>query len=229
VCGRCVAISRLVYIPVGCAVASEPGAIQLTERGRQMAQAYADQFPCNETVDLIVSSPFVRAVDSAAPLRKRFPQADTDVWQVQEFTYLNKAVCEGTTCEQRRSMVDAFWTKATADAEHCEGGNAESFVEFHARVQTCYDRMLALFAGPEERSGSRRIGTVVIVGHELFFQTLIHLCINGPMPPDRFRSWSSSLRIPNSGSVTLLIRQDNGIVSPSVFVGAVTSPNYEQK
>lgn len=199
-----------------------------------MAVAFAERF--DGDADVIISSSFTRADDTAAPLRTRCPDAVCEMWPIHEFTYLDKTACVGTTFVGRREMVASFWEKAAVDATHCEGGNAESYTSFHQRVEDCCSRLVGLFlAGPGQEQSAASPQTVVVFGHELFFQALIHIFINGPLSCDKFRDWSSTMRIPNTGSVTLLVQRpvssseasaslsSSAAAGVSVFVGPVTS------
>lgn len=59
-----------IYVVRHCkATGQEPGA-PLTEAGRQQAEALADLL-ADQGIDLIVSSPYCRALESAAPLARR--------------------------------------------------------------------------------------------------------------------------------------------------------------
>ena len=75
--------------------------IPLSELGLKQAQALALQIP--KKPDLIVTSPYLRAQQTAMCTIGRFPDTVTGIWDcVHEFVYLAPATCVGTTSQQRR-------------------------------------------------------------------------------------------------------------------------------
>ncbi len=121
-------------------VTAEPHAIPLTQKGRDQAQALSAGF--NAPPEFIISSPYLRALDTAAPMVTRFPGTPVEIWPVQEITCLTPERCIGTTSMQRAPWVKAFWSRADPDAR--EGAGAESYVEFVARVRAALTRLSAL-------------------------------------------------------------------------------------
>jgi len=113
------------------AATSDPLAIPLTELGRRQAEEVAQQW--GGEPGLIVVSPAERAQATAAPTIRRFPEVRHEEWPIHEFTYLSPARCAGTTGEQRRAWVEAYWAKA--DPAYVDGPGAESFAAFAARVE----------------------------------------------------------------------------------------------
>lgn len=136
------------------ATTCDPASITLTPRGQEQARLAAERidFPV-----AIITSPFARALATAAPLREKYPDASYDVWPIQEFTYLSPARCTGTTTEQRRAWVDEYW--ARSDPHWVDGPGAESFAEFLERAAYFISRLKGL------PSHSR----VAIYGHGQFF------------------------------------------------------------
>ena len=63
--------------------------IELTERGHEQARAVAASWP--EAPALIVTSPYTRTRQTAAPTIARFPDPPVEVWPIEEFTYLQPA------------------------------------------------------------------------------------------------------------------------------------------
>lgn len=109
---------------------TDPVTIGLTDMGVQQAEALARRW---ESVPRrIVCSPFARAIGTAQPLAARFGLT-IEIAPVHEFTYLAPARCSGTTVDQRRAWVDAYWKKALPD--YRDGIGAETFREFAFRVQ----------------------------------------------------------------------------------------------
>lgn len=64
-----------------------PDSIPLTELGRTQAQILADHIA--SPPDLIISSPFERAIHTALALANRYPPVPLEIWAVEEFTYLS--------------------------------------------------------------------------------------------------------------------------------------------
>lgn len=146
----------------------DPGAIPLTARGEAQAMEIAGRI--GGLPDLIVTSPFLRARQTAAPTIARFPAAPVVSLPIQEFTYLSPSRCAGTTVLQRRPWAEAYWQ--AADPERLEGEDAESFSLFHRRVS---DALLQL-------AGYRRQGLrdILVFGHGQFLQA-IRLFIAGQL------------------------------------------------
>lgn len=138
----------------------DPLSIELTELGRQQAENLARRW--TEAPRLIVVSPAERARATALPTMRRFPAVRVEGWPIQEFTYLAPTRCAGTTAEQRRAWVEAYW--GVADPDRCDGEGAESFNEFIARVDNTVAR-LAQFAGESDR-------TVLLFGHGQFINAM---------------------------------------------------------
>lgn len=136
---------------------SDPAEIPLTDRGREQAR---DLAKCIEQApDLIVASPFLRARDTAAPLRERYPHARYEEWPIHEFTYLEPARCANTAREQRCPWVVEYWTRN--DPDWIDGPGAESFTQLVQRARAFHERLAA------------ETGFVVVVGHETFFRTYL--------------------------------------------------------
>ncbi len=125
----------------------------LTRLGREQALRAARQVVAQP--DLIVISPFQRAIETAAPVIERWPGAPTQTWPIYEFTYLSAAKCVGLNVDGRRPMADAYWERADPLYQH--GDDAESFAHFANRLIAFHQRLR------EEE------GFVVVVGHGQFF------------------------------------------------------------
>jgi len=116
-----------------------PDSIPLTELGRTQAQLLADHiaFP----PDLIISSPFERAIHTALALANRYPRVPLEIWAVEEFTYLSPSRLVGTTQAARKPMVEAYWNDG--DQAAIDGPGAESFIELLKRAKVMLDRLAA--------------------------------------------------------------------------------------
>lgn len=108
-----------------------PDSIPLTELGHSQAQILADHIASAH--DLIISSPFERAIHTALPSANRYPQVPLEIWAVEEFTYLSPGRLVGTTQAERKPMVDACWNEG--DQPAIDGPGAESFIELLKRAK----------------------------------------------------------------------------------------------
>lgn len=127
----------------------------LTELGWQQASdlaATVDRQP-----DLVITSPLLRARQTAAPLLQRWPDTPQETWPIQEFVYLSPARCAGSTVQTRRPWVAQYWE--SADPAYADGADAESFAAFIARVQAFEQRLRQLAPG-----------FVLVVGHGQFLR-----------------------------------------------------------
>src|SRR5262245_51306094 len=165
--------------------------IALTPRGQAQAQAIAAAF--KRAPDLIVASPYRRAIDTAQPLRDRFPTARYEEWPIHECVTLSDAQRNDTTPEQRRPLIAAYWERC--DPHYIDGAGAESFVQLIERAATFLDRL-------------RRIDGrfVAIVGHGLFTRTVLWVHLAAPAVLDAqqmrtYRGFLSGFRIPNASII----------------------------
>jgi broad specificity phosphatase PhoE len=115
-----------------------PDSIPLTEKGQVQAQAFAESF--TSAPDLVISSPFERAIATALPTAARFPHVPFEFWPVEEFTYLSPNRFAGTTQADRKPHAQSYWENG--DAAMIDGPGAESFNHLLARA----DAMLAKLA-----------------------------------------------------------------------------------
>lgn len=132
--------------------------VPLTALGHQQARDVAERI--ERQPDLLIVSAFLRATDTAEPIRARWPLTRSETWPIQELTYLSPARCRGTTVETRRPLVEAYWQRC--DPDYKDGPDAESFRSFMARLRDFHSRLLAIDAE-----------FVVIVGHGQFFRAFL--------------------------------------------------------
>lgn len=137
------------------AASQTPATIALTALGERQALALAASF--SAPPQLIVSSPFLRARQTAAPTIARYTEVPVEIWPVEEFTYLAPARCINTTAEQRRPWVAGYWHRN--DPFAIEGSGAESFAAFIARVSNALQRL-------SERSER----SIAVFGHGQFIK-----------------------------------------------------------
>jgi broad specificity phosphatase PhoE len=169
-----------------------PDQIPLTDVGREQAVDFANSV--TEAPDLIVASPFVRAQETAAPLRARFGFVPFETWAVQEFTFLDPESCVGTTRESRGPRRRAYFEKN--DPEYRDGSGAESFSDFVGRARCLLSRCRGF--GSDVR--------LVYVFTHCFFMRLVLLLIEYPSDDDkslmaRFYSGLSDMAIENCAVV----------------------------
>lgn len=104
--------------------------VPLTALGELQARTLAPLLPA--AAPGIWSSPFKRALDTAAPYCERLglpPAIDADL---REFEVLDTLQLRGTPCSDREAILARFWLIADPDLR--TGAAAETFREFHARV-----------------------------------------------------------------------------------------------
>lgn len=112
----------------------------LSDRGHAQAAELAariDRMP-----DLIVTTPYIRTLQTAAPLLARLPHVPHEVWDLHEFTYLSAAQYANTSEVDRRPAAKAYWQLNDPVYRHGEG--AETFVEFIGRIDAGIERLLTL-------------------------------------------------------------------------------------
>lgn len=165
-----------------------PGAAPLTTRGREQAARIAEVFTAPP--DLIVSSPFVRARQTAQATIERFPEVPYEEWPVEEFTFLGRLHGPQTTAEQRRPFAESYWKRL--DPAYVNGGDGESFHALITRVHALLDR---LAGRPED-------GLIAVFTHGLFLKAVIWSLFTGVTHPDvtamrAFRRFNGTCDIPN--------------------------------
>ncbi len=112
-------------------VTEHPGASPLTEKGHQQAQYICNLF--DQPPDLIVTSPYIRTRETAQPTIEQFPNVPVEEWTVQEFTYLNPVLWQGTTGEERYPAALAYWERN--DPFFRDANGAESFADLMERIR----------------------------------------------------------------------------------------------
>ncbi len=88
--------------------------------------------------ELIISSPYVRAQQTADFAIRKFPDVPVEEWPVQEVQYLDPALCTDTTQDERRVLSDAYWESCDP---HFAAPGAESFAGFIARIADALHRL----------------------------------------------------------------------------------------
>ena len=132
--------------------------VPLTALGQEQARALARRV--DRQPDRLIVSSFLRAQETAAPIRERWPSTPCEVWPIQELTYLSPARCLGTTAGTRRPWIEDYWRRC--DPDHVDGPDSESFASFMARLAD-FDRRLSALGGD----------FTVAVGHGQFFRAYL--------------------------------------------------------
>lgn len=173
----------------------------LTQRGREQALDVAG-FLRNYPLDLIVTSPYIRAKQTAEPTSAVFRSMSgrvpvEEVQSVREFTYLSPGRWRSSTAEDRRPVVDTYWQMAEPD--YVDGPGAESFKEFSIRVNTFLEQIKMV---------EREYENIAVFSHEQFISAVLWLEnhnpdeISAPAMHD-FRTLLDSKLIPNGAIVHL--------------------------
>lgn len=158
-----------------------PDSIPLTENGLQQARELAESITC--TPDLIISSPFERAIATALPTTGRFPDVSFEVWPVEEFTYLSPNRFAGTTQTDRKPHAESYWKNGAT--EFTGGPGAESFDHLLERADT----MLAKLADHDAQN-------ILVFSHGQFIRAAALLIKYG----SHARSYVSVRATPPCGS-----------------------------
>ena len=114
--------------------------IELTEKGWSQARQVAADWI--ETPALIVTSPYLRTRQTAAPTIERFPDVPVETWPIEEFTYLQPSRWNGTLAADRAPHLVRYWGEA--DPGYCDGEGAESFAALLRRAEAALARLAAL-------------------------------------------------------------------------------------
>lgn len=153
----------------------DPSLIPLTENGWIQAEALSRTI-C-QAPDLIITSPFARAIDTSRPTVARYPDVEVQIWNIGEFTYLDPVRCAGTTVADRRASVESFW--AAADPDFVDGPGAESFAAFIGRARAALEGFRGLNHG------------ALVFGHGQVMQAMrwLHQRPHGPITTDAMREF----------------------------------------
>ena len=190
--------------------------IQLTGKGQTQAKGVARSLP---QPNLIVTSPYLRAQQTAQPLIQRFPTCPQTEWQVQEFTYLPVDIRQTTDHQQRRKMREEYWEKC--DPTYVTGAGAESFADLIDRTR--------LMQAKIERLDS---GLVFVFSHAVFIRAVLWVLLSPQIEMtaesmQRFRTFIKAFRVPN-GSIVKLQIQDGEIFSSGVLTSHLADLKFDE-
>jgi broad specificity phosphatase PhoE len=110
---------------------TDPAIIPITNTGADRARSVADLV--SERPRVIAVSRYLRTVQTAVPLLRRYPDVPVEQWRVEEFTYLDRTVCAGTTNAERKGLRDDYWKRR--DPLWCGDGRFRQFPEVHFRAE----------------------------------------------------------------------------------------------
>lgn len=158
---------------------TDPATIPLTAIGQRQAMELADSITSRP--DLIVSSSFQRAIDTALPTSQRYPAVRFEVWDVEEFTYLAPNRFAGSTQAERKPYVESYW--ANGDASMVDGPGAESFDQLLGRARA----MLARLADHDAQA-------ILVFSHGQFIRAVAWVIEHGDKAgsPNRMRKFRAT-------------------------------------
>jgi len=118
------------------AVTEYPKTTNLTDLGRKQADRLAAVL--NQPPDLIITSSYSRAIQTALPTMDKYPEARREEWNIHEFTYLNPMKYYKTTKVDRKPMTKKYWEALDPESHDRE---AESFYDFYDRCLEAYEKL----------------------------------------------------------------------------------------
>lgn len=146
------------------------GLTPLTEKGQLQAETFAASL--HEAPALIIHSPFARSIQTAAPIRKRFPHVPVEVWDIQEITILGHQHYVNSSHLDRNEAALAYWGRACPDEVESEG--AESFLALFERIHAAIERLRTYrFDKP-----------ILVVSHGHFMRGIYWRSLNAHAPLD---------------------------------------------
>lgn len=144
-----------------------PESVKLTMQGIDQAKHIAAYLKSQTSLDLIVTSRYLRTKETAAFTESLFPSVPLEQWEVHEFTYLSSMHHELSTTEGRRPLVEAYWEQCLPS--FVDGPGSESFESFIKRGRA----FLAELKDPAH-------GDVAIFSHQQFITALLWLIERNP-------------------------------------------------
>ena len=178
----------------------DPVSNPLTLRGTEQVHRFAKIWAQADRPDLIVTSRYLRAQQTADPFCAKFHNVPCEEWRVEEFTQLSPDRYHGTTFKERLPHVHAYWERR--DPHFCDGHGAETYGTFLERVHALFHRVL-----------TRRERYTVVFTHGHFMQAALYQTLTATEPRvcaeemDAFRKFATAVPIPNLGM--LAFRHDS--------------------
>lgn len=180
----------------------------LTEKGEQQSVCVSQAF--EQAPDLIVTSPFLRAQQTAQATQQRFPDVPVEEWPIQEFTYIAPERCLGLSQDERRAITREFWLRSDPAHQDPSEHEIESFSHFIGRIDKMLEQMRAL---------STDFTAIFCHGHVI--RAVLWQLMRGALPVDeeymrRFYLWTQALHVPN-GSILPVQLAPSGVLSVQAF------------
>lgn len=171
-----------------------PRSVRLTPVGAAQSLSVAEFLRSRASLDLIVTSPYQRTKQTAAPTKWMFHYVPEEEWDVQEFTYLS-LIHKWSTVKNRQPKVLKYWQ--LCDPQFVDGPGAESFEEFIIRVKQAIKKLK-----------EAKHQTIALFSHEQFINAMIWLldhksAVMTPRAMLDFRLFLKRHSIPNGTIVEL--------------------------
>ncbi|MFA5431682.1 MAG: histidine phosphatase family protein [Candidatus Paceibacterota bacterium] len=170
--------------------------VPLSELGLKQAEEVVTNF--NLVPDLIITSSYIRAKQTADHLIKKYPNIPQEEWEnIREFTYLSLDRCFDTTIGERKPFIDEYWERN--DPLHFDGDGAESFVDFINRTRNAIEILK-----------NRKEKFIVLFSHEFTISAVRYLLDKNPKEITskemrEYREYFLANRIPNTGKVEIIL------------------------
>ncbi len=130
------------------------------------AQASAVAAAWIETPALIVTSPYLRIQQTAAPTIARFPDVAVEVWPIEEFACRQPARWNATRGSKQLPFPEGYWQ--AADPNQCDSDGAESFAALLRPAEAALKRLAALPEG----------ALAYVFGHGQFIQAVRSIVVD---------------------------------------------------
>jgi 2,3-bisphosphoglycerate-dependent phosphoglycerate mutase len=170
-----------------------PAAIDLSPEGYAQAEALA--LTIGERPDRLVASPYVRSRHTLAPIARKYPGIELEIWPIHEFTYLAPATCVNTSWQERKPRIDHYWRCLLP--ESVDGPGAESFEALMERADAFLNRIAAIDDG-----------FTIVASHGHFMLAVSMLLEEGPKASDaamaRFHERDRQFGFENCGCLRLI-------------------------
>ena len=181
-----------------------PESDALTPLGHEQAERISTFLKSYTSLNLIVTSAYLRTKQTATPTKNVFLSIPEEEWEVQEFTYLSSMHREQSTAEERRPRVDAYWEQC--QPSFSDGPRSESFTIFIGRVQAFLRRLKD--AAYDKREN------IAVFSHEQFIAAALWFIDRRPADISSeemrdFRNFFNQNRIPNGVIVEVKVRRSH--------------------
>lgn len=180
---------------------ANPAEIPLTALGHEQARKVSEAF--DKAPDLIVTSAYQRAIETASYTMARFPDAPVESWNTHEFNYLS--LTGPSTYTERFPMARAYWEKCDPAFIHGEG--AESFTQ-------CMERVSRM----QEKIWQRQAKFIAIFGHGYMMKTMLWGNLIGSFEVtreymQRFHAYNQTFEIENGTIIKAEYKTDTVLLS----------------